>query len=218
MRWLQLSLDVDDGRGDQLVDLMLNIGFGCINDPTKPTFHASNGTSVIDLVFASPTLTNNLKLHVLNSNVTKHNLVVTQIASSNDKWQIKKTSLRKMDPSLLAIAFNDMDFCNSESDVSEYANSICKLLHDCKVQQKPRKSKPWFNGQLYELHQNWRNFDKIMPPNRPIWKLSINELFDMLSNNSLKRKRNALYLQLKTIKGNSGIFSKFAKEPPHRTQ
>ena len=133
--------------------MMQNIGLGCINDPTIPTFRTWNGASVIDLIFASTTLINTLELQVHSSNVTKHNPVVTRIPSSVQKWQTKRVPLRKLDLSLLPEAFSEIDFCNPEINVSEYANLICKTLHDCRKPQKSRKSKPWFNGELYELHQ-----------------------------------------------------------------
>ena len=62
---------------------------------------------------------------------------------------------------LLEIAFNDLDFCNFGSNVSEYANLICKLLHDCRLPHKPRKLKPWFTGELCELHQELRQNDAL---------------------------------------------------------
>ena len=50
-----------------------------MNDPTVHTYHAPNGKSVIDLLFANPNLVNTMKLSIQASNVRKHHKVLEEI-------------------------------------------------------------------------------------------------------------------------------------------
>ena len=46
-------LDIYDGRGSQLVEMLYNLGLVCLSDPKTHTYYAPNGKSTIDLAFAT---------------------------------------------------------------------------------------------------------------------------------------------------------------------
>ena len=141
-------IDNSQPRGCELIDEMIELGFTCLNEPDVLTYICHNGASTIDFMFHNSSAIVG-PLSVLPSHFTKHNLVTSEISIKNSKYSSRAGSIRSVDLTQLEEKIAQIDYVG---DVNRYYESFVEACKSAAILRKPRKSPPWFDKTLYNLH------------------------------------------------------------------
>ena len=127
-----------------------------MNDPKVKTYVCNNGSSTIDLCFTNaPNRLHNFTIR--ESHWTKHRLVTMTIETNIGLKERMDNTIVKINPDVLSHEILKIDL-NQSCDAINH-QLIC-ALSSSKLSQR-RKSKPWFDSELHQLHIKLKHDYKI---------------------------------------------------------
>ena len=138
-------------RGTDLLDILWELGFACLNSSQAPTYYCHKGRSAIDLVF-----TNNLKhtsdnVTITENSATKHCTVGFKVHTDVERADSKTAHIRKTDLEKLEYKLKILSTPCVESLNRWYRNFISAFRESVPAAKK-RISKIWFDRSCNLLH------------------------------------------------------------------
>lgn len=170
-----------DERGQKIDDLLSSCGLRVITGPDRlPTYQSANGTSWVDVVFASSgILIEYATLDILLSDHRPLILTVTKVDKDADLPLFKqKFNLRRADwERFHKIIGNNMDRLTSQNengDVERMAVAIERTIVDAADQSIPRKRHvrdkgiSWWNEELQKMKKQVAHLSKMVSTSRSL--------------------------------------------------
>src|SRR5437588_5329827 len=227
-------------RHETLINILENGDFDLINEEDTPNYHDSNGSSVLDLTFTSPQITDLLSNWAVdedNPTSSDHEMIKYEITANNDnqvlpptteRWNWKKAdwdsfskTLKETAEAIKEIWTQLHEFGGHENLESSaiYLSRIIQTATALHVRQKKTmiRSKPWWNGEIDEkrkiMRTRWREWkDAHTTPARNQFNAVRNTFYNAIREAKLKNWNDFL----QGAKGKE-IFTGMRYTKPRRT-
>src|SRR5436853_5217868 len=160
-------------RHETLINILEHVDFDLINEEDTPTYHYSNGSSVLDLTFSSPQITDlvsNWAVDEDNPISSDHEMIMYEITANNDnqvlpprteRWNWKKADWDSFSKTLketaeatkeIWIQLHEQGGHENLESSAVYLTRIIQTATALHVPQKKKmiRTKPWENVQITE--------------------------------------------------------------------
>ena len=189
-------------RGEELVEALSSLEFECLNDLDEPTYICTNGKSTIDLVFCSARTLQKTKLEILNYDITKHCPLRISLQCSCKVAEDRKRAIRKCDSAVLRKLIYETSISSTCCEPNYIMHILSSHLNEAQCVPYQRKSKPWFNKQLYLKHQNLRKLRSNVDPDYFYQKRAYKSVLQSSKRQYYKNRELQLVEQAQSDKAN----------------
>ena len=172
-------------RHETLIDILERGDFDLINEEDTPTYHYANGSSVLDLTFSSPQITDlisNWAVDEDNPTSSDHEMIKYEITANNDnqvipptteRWNWKKADWDAFSKTLKETAeatkeiWTQLHEQGGHENLESSAVYLTRIIQTATALHVPQKktmirSKPWWNGEIDEkrkiMRTRWREW------------------------------------------------------------
>ena len=207
-------------RHQTLIEILEEGDFDLINEEDTPTYHYTNGSSVLDLAFCTPTITpmiSNWAVDEDNPTSSDHELIRFEISSDSDeqilpptteRWNWKKADWDAFSKTLKETSdategiWTQLHAHGGETNLESSANYLTKIIQMAVSLHVPNKittvrSKPWWNAEIDQkreiMHGRWREWKETRStPARNQFNATRNSFFNSIREAKSKNWNNFL--------------------------
>ena len=140
--------------GYDLCDMLYSVGFVCLNNPNDMTYIAAQGQSCIDLAVVTSSHSHQFEAHVEASLEKKDQHLVVGWDKSISRLSSRVPAVRHVDCGHISETFDSDNFSCAFSEGAvdaAYDQILGSIKHSEIIVAKPRRAKPWFDGECLVL-------------------------------------------------------------------
>ena len=201
-------LDGSHSRGYDLVDLLQPYDLALLNQPDRHTYFCHNGRSTIDLVFVQHSLLHNTHMIIVEHPLTQHCQLQLDVPITTLSCGTRGEKITRFDPDLLQ---SHLEAFPDNGDPQSQNSRLVDAIKQSAILPRKRKSKPWFDSELYVIH---RNFISLRRSNHPDTHLA-KQNYKRICRYKLSEYRRYREEQIiKTAESDKGSFWKIIKSRP----
>ena len=207
-------------RHETLIEILEEGDYDLINEEDTPTYHYSNGSSVLDLAFSSPPVTaliSNWAIDEDNASGSDHEIIKFEITADSDNQVIPPTTERwnwkKADWELFAKTLKETSDATrdvwsqlhkqgGQTNLESSATYLTKIIQMSAAMHVPKKittvrSKPWWTDEISQKRKimntrlrEWKTERTI--PTRNKFTAVRNSIFNVVRDAKVKNWNNFL--------------------------